>query len=246
MLVQPIDKKRNPARTRLEEGHPQLRMALEDAAGNHRGHRRHLVKRKADAVHLNVIRETVYPDLGQMNAGRPMHPQRHPEFDGGGIERVEVGVVEVACLERRRHQSRHQPKVFGFGHDIDRQPAMFYRSHRDAAEPPARSGAVIGDPLVVEASESGREFGILETRRAQAKAGIEHHRVDVIAVGVTQHAFGRPAVDIGRATDPVFGRAARARTAVLGVVASFEGQPEPPMPAGSDVLRPPLDRFDCQ
>ena len=55
------------------------------------------------------------------------------EFDGGGIERVEVRMVEVAALERRRHQSRNQPKLFGFGHDVDSCVAMLDRCHGDAA-----------------------------------------------------------------------------------------------------------------
>ena len=40
-------------------------------------------------------------------------PSGIPQFDGGGVERVEVGVVEVAGLERRRDQGRDQPKLFG-------------------------------------------------------------------------------------------------------------------------------------
>ena len=68
VLVQAIDEERNPAGARLEEGDPQLRMPLEDAAGDQRGHRRHLVERKADAVHLDVVGEPVHADLRQVNA----------------------------------------------------------------------------------------------------------------------------------------------------------------------------------
>src|ERR1700744_4691938 len=63
MLMQTVDEERDPARARLEEGDPQLRVALEHTAGHQRGHRRHLVERKTDAVHLNVVGEPVYTDL---------------------------------------------------------------------------------------------------------------------------------------------------------------------------------------
>jgi len=119
-----------------------------------------------------------------------MNAQRHSEFDGGGVERIKVGVVEVARFQCGRNEGRHQPKVFGLGHDVDGDLAVLDGRHGDAAQPAARRGAVIRDPLVVEARESGCELGILETGRAQPHARIQHHRVDVIAVGVAQHALG--------------------------------------------------------
>jgi len=48
-----------PARVGLEERNAQLRVPFKDAAGDERGHRRHLLERKADAVHLDVTREPV-------------------------------------------------------------------------------------------------------------------------------------------------------------------------------------------
>src|SRR3984957_7750155 len=59
MLVQAVNEERHPAHARLEEGHPQSGMPIENTAGDHRGHRRHLVERKADAVHLDVVGEAV-------------------------------------------------------------------------------------------------------------------------------------------------------------------------------------------
>lgn len=67
VLVQAGDEERDPAGARLEEGDSQPRVALEDPARDHRGHRRHLVERKADAVHLDVVGEAVHADLGQVN-----------------------------------------------------------------------------------------------------------------------------------------------------------------------------------
>ena len=170
-------------------------MPVEDAAGDQRGHRRHLVEREADAVHLDVVGEAVHADLRQVNAGRAVNAQRHVEVDGGGVERVEVGVVEVAGLQRRRDEGRDQPELLGFAHDVDGHLAVLDRGHGDAAQPATRRGAVVGDPLVVEPRESRGELGILEAGRAQPEARIQHHRVDVIAVGVAEHALGGSAVD---------------------------------------------------
>src|SRR5271163_648996 len=127
MLMQAIDEKRDPARARLEEGNPQLWMPFENAAGDKRGHRRHLVERKTDAVHLDVVREAVDADFRQMNAGGPVDAEWHPELHRSGVERVQIGVVEVAGLECRRYQSRHQPEVLGFGHDVDGYLPVFDR-----------------------------------------------------------------------------------------------------------------------
>ena len=133
VLVQTIDEERDPPGARLEEGDPQLWMPLEDAARDERCHRRHLVERKADAVHLDVIREPVHADLRQVNAGRTVNAQRHVELDGGGVERVEIGVVEVAGLERRRDQSRDQPQLLGLAHDVDGHLPVLDRGDTDAA-----------------------------------------------------------------------------------------------------------------
>ena len=222
VLVQPIDEERDPAGARLEEGDPQLWMPLEDAARDERGHRRHLVERKADAVHLDVIRETVHADLRQMNAGRTVNAQRHPELDGRGVERVEIGVVEVAGLERRRDQSRDQPQLLGFAHDVDGHLSVFDRGDTDAAQPAIRRRTIIRDPLVVEPGESRSEIRVFEAGHAQPEAGIEHHRFDVIAVGVAHHTLGRPAVDVGRLGDPVLGRTAGPGALVFRVIASFK------------------------
>ena len=137
-------------------------------------------------MHLDVVGEAVDADLGQMDARRAMNAQRHVEFDRRGVKRVEVGVVEVARLECRRDEGGHQPEIFGFPHDVDCDLPMLDRGHRDAAQPAARRRAVIRDPLVVEARESGGELRILEAGRAKPQAGIQHHGVDVIAVGVAQ------------------------------------------------------------
>src|SRR6185312_14864916 len=91
MLVQPVDEERHPPDAGLEEGNPKFRMSVEHATGNHRGHCRHLVEREADAVHLNVIREPVDADLRQVHTWSAVDAEWHVEFDGSGVERVEVG-----------------------------------------------------------------------------------------------------------------------------------------------------------
>ena len=63
MLVQAVDEERHPADAGLEERDAQVGVPVEDAARDERRHRRHLVERKADAVHLNVVREAVDADL---------------------------------------------------------------------------------------------------------------------------------------------------------------------------------------
>ncbi len=116
----------------------------------------------------------------------------------------------------------------------------------DAAQPAVRRRAVIRDPLVVEPRESRSEIRVFEAGHAQPEAGIEHHRVDVVAVGVADHTLGRPAIDVGCLADPVLGRATGAGAFVLRVVAALEHQPQPLVGAGFDVVRPALDRLDRQ
>jgi len=137
-------------------------MAVEDTTGDQRRHRGHLVERKADAVHLNVIREAVDADLGKMHAGRAVNAQRHVEFDGGSIEPVEIGVVEVAGLERRRDVGGHQSEDLRLAHDVDRDVAVFDRGDRDTAQPAVGRPAVIRDPLVVQPSETRGEIRVFE------------------------------------------------------------------------------------
>src|SRR3984957_14743549 len=101
---------------------------------------------------------------------------------------------------------------------------MLDRGHRDAAQSAARWGAEIRNPLVVVARETGGEFRILEAGCAQPHAGIQHHGVDVVAVGVAEHSLDRPAVDVGRLADPVLGWASGARAGVFGIVAALDEQ----------------------
>ena len=165
MLVQAVDEERHPAHAGLEECDAQARMPIEDTAGDQRRHRGHLVERKADAVHLNVVRESVDADLRKMHAGCAVNAERHVEFDGGGVEPVEIGVVEVAGLQRRRDVGGDQSEVLGLAHDVDRDLAVLDRRHRDAAQPPVRRRAVVRDPLVVEPRKSRGEFGVFKARR---------------------------------------------------------------------------------
>ena len=116
----------------------------------------------------------------------------------------------------------------------------------DAAQPTVRRRAVIRDPLVVEPRESRSEIRVFEAGHAQPEAGIEHHRVDVVAVGVAHHTLGRPAVHVGGLADSVLGRATGAGALVLRIVAALEHQPQPPVGTGFHVIRPAFDRLDRQ
>src|SRR6202012_2316777 len=88
------------------------------------------------------------------------------------------------------------------------------------------------------------EFRILQTGRAQPHAGIQHHGVDVVAVGVAEHSLDRSAIDVGRLADPVLGWAAGARAGVFGIVAALDPQPGSAVGTGRDQLRPALHGLD--
>ena len=196
-------------------------------------------------MHLNVVGEPVDADLRKVDAGRAVDAKRHLQLDGGRVERVEIGVIEVAGLQRGRDVGRDQAEILCLTHDVDRHVAVLDRRDGDAAQPPVGWLAVVGDPLVVEPGEARGELGILERRRAEPEAGIEHHRVDLIAIGVAEHAFGRPAVDSLRGGEAVLGRAARAGAAGLGIVAALDHQSRHVV-ARRDVFGPALHRFDRQ
>ena len=110
-------------------------------------------------MHLNVIREAVDADLRQVHAGRAVDAQRHVEFAGGSVEAVEVGVIEVARLQRRRDVRGDEAEVLRLAHDVDRDLAVLDRRHRDAAQPAALEPAVVRDPLVVEPREPAANSG---------------------------------------------------------------------------------------
>ena len=85
-------------------------------------------------MHLDVVGEAVDADLRQVDAGRAVDAERHVELDGGGVERIEIGVVEVARLQRRRDHRRHQAELLRLAHDVDRDVAVLERRHRDAVQ----------------------------------------------------------------------------------------------------------------
>src|SRR6476659_9666290 len=82
MLVQTVDEERHPADPGFQERDPQARVSVEHATGDQRRHRRHLVEREADAVHLDVVGEPVDADLWKMHARSAVDAERHVEFDG--------------------------------------------------------------------------------------------------------------------------------------------------------------------
>jgi len=216
---------------------------VEDATGDEGRHRGHLVERKADAVHLDVVGEAVDADLREVNPWRTVDAERHPEFDRSRVEGIEVRVIEIAGHERGRDVGRHQPEVLRLPHDVDRHRAVLDRRHGDPPQPAVRGTAVIGDPLVVEPRESGGELGILQRGSAQTEAGIQHHRVDPIPVGVAEYARRSSAVDaVGRA-QPVLGRATGARTTEFGIVAALDHQAAG-VGTGGDALGPAPHRLD--
>ena len=154
-------------------------------------------------------------------------------------------MIEVAGLQRGRDVGRHQPKILCLAHDFDRHVAVLDRCDGDAVQSAVGGLAVVRDPRVVEPGEARGELGILERRRAEPEAGIEHHRVDLVAIGVAEHALGRPAVDPLRRGDAVLGRTARSRPAGLGIVSALDDQTRRVAPR-LDVFRPALHRLDRQ
>ncbi len=96
--MQAVDKEGDPADARLQKGNSQPGMTVKDTARDQRGHRRHLVEREADAVHLDVVGEAVHADFGQVHTGGAVNSQRHPLLDGGGVERIQVSMVKVRDL----------------------------------------------------------------------------------------------------------------------------------------------------
>ena len=135
MLVQPVDEERDPADTGLEERDAQVGVPVEDAPRNQRRHRRHLVERKADAMHLNVVREAVDTDLRKVHTRRTVDTERHGQLGGGRIERIQIGVIEVAVLQRRRDVGGHQPEILCLTHDVDRHVAVLDRRDSDPVQP---------------------------------------------------------------------------------------------------------------
>lgn len=86
-------------------------------------------------MHLDVVGEAVHADLRQVNSRGAVNAQRHLEVHGGGVERVEIRMVEVASFQRRRDERGHQTELFGLGYDVDCQLPVFDRRHRHAAQP---------------------------------------------------------------------------------------------------------------
>ena len=140
---------------------------------------------------------------------------------------------------------RNQAEILCLAHDVDRDVAVLDLRDGDATQPAVGWLAVVRDPLVVEPGEAGGELGVLERRRAEAEAGIQHHRVDLIAIGVAEHAFGRPEVDPVRGGQAVFGRASRAGPTGFRIVAALDHQSRS-VRARHDVIRPALHCFDRQ
>lgn len=62
-----------------------------------------------------------------------MNSQRHPLLDGGGVERIQVGMVKVAGLERGWDQRCDQPQLVGLFHDVDGHLLVFDGSDTDTA-----------------------------------------------------------------------------------------------------------------
>ena len=111
MLVHAVDEVRHPADARLEKRDPETRVPVEHAARDERRHRRHLVEREAHAVDLDVVRETVDTDLRQVQARGAVDAEGHLEVDGGGVERIQVGMVEVPRPERGRNHRADEAEL---------------------------------------------------------------------------------------------------------------------------------------
>ena len=194
-------------------------------------------------MHLNVIRESVDADLGKMHSRCAVNAERHVELDGSGVEPVEVGVVQVAGLQRRRDVCGDESEILCLAHDVDRDLAVFDRGHRDTAQPPVGRRAIVRDPLVVEPRKSRGEFGVFKSRRTEAEARIQHHRVDLIAVGVAEHTLRGGVVDAVRCGKAVLTGTAGARAVGLGIVTALDDQ-RATVGARRDLFGPASHRLD--
>ena len=220
-------------------------MAIEHAAGDQRRHRGHLVEREADAVHLDVVREAVDADLRQVDARRAVNAERHVELDGGGVERVEIRVVEVAGLQRGRDLRRHQAEVLRLAHDVDRDLAVLDRRHGDAAQSTVRRPR--------SSRRSTRCRAARTPRRTRGPRGSAHRvrssdTAPSCRSGRGRRRRARPrrrVVDAVRRAEPVLAGAAGARALGLGIVTALDDQ-GPPVGARRDVFGPALHRLDRQ
>ncbi len=165
-------------------------MAVEDPAGEERRHRRHLIEREAHTVDLDVVGEAVDADLGEMHAGRAVNAERHIELGGGGVEGLEIGMIEVAGAQCRGHDGAHATGLACLAQYRDRGGDVLERHDGDSEQTTATLAAILDDEAVVGARELGREAQILETADPEREAREEHHAIDPLTVGVGEHAGG--------------------------------------------------------
>jgi hypothetical protein len=248
VLVHAIDEVGNPADAGLEKGDAKTRVSLEHAPAHRRRHRRHHVERKADAVHLDVVVEAIHADLGEVHAGRPVDPDRHVQILRGGVEAVEVAVIQISLAQGGRHAHADQSCFARLGEQRHRRLDVLDGHDRHAEQPSAGLLAPVRDELVVECREAGRELEVGEARNRQPQAREEHHLLDALAVGVGQHAIDRARIDAGRAAHAVLGRAARAGTLELGIATPLDEEAAAAVLAATKChrVRPALQRLDRQ
>ena len=197
-------------------------MALEDTAQDERRRRHHHVEREAHAVHLEVVVEALGAELRQVNAGRAVYAERHVEFLGRGVQRLQVRVIEVPALQRGGHHRGDEVERLCLAHDLDGRGDVLDRHDGDATEAPTMRPAVAGEPAVVEAGELRREARVLDARQREGDVREEDHRRDPLAVRVGEHAFGGERIRAAVDAEPLIGRTARARAARLRIWAPLD------------------------
>ncbi len=167
-------------------------------------------------MHLDVVREAVDADRRQVHARRAVDAEREVEIDGGGVEAIEVRVVEVLPAQCGREHGAHVAGFFRLVQHVDRRVHVLQRHHGGGEEPAAALLAVVADEAVVEPRESDGEGGVLIARHAERETREQHHLVDALAIRVGDDARGRVRI-VRLLGEPVLRRAARARPVRLGI-----------------------------
>src|SRR5207248_3191441 len=113
--------------------------------------------------------EPVDADLREMDTRRAVHTERQVELDGGGVEGIEIGVIQVARPERRRDHRADESERLRLAEDRHGVVHPLDGEHPDAVKAAAALPAPLRDPLVVEPAEADGDLPRLDARGTEAK-----------------------------------------------------------------------------
>ena len=126
-------------------------------------------------VHEQGVVEAVGGGRGPARAYVNAH--RHAQLLGRGVERIEVGMVEVAPGGMGRGGRGHEAEVLDAAPQLGRGLHRVLHGHQgDPLEPLGRVVAVLVEPVVVGLGHGAGVVLVLEERQAQEHGGAEVHR----------------------------------------------------------------------